>query len=120
MIDRRDVPCNGCRECCHGEIVYLHPERGDDVTAYHTREVLHPITGLMGLALAQRENGACVYLGVAGCTIHDRAPAICRAFDCKGLYERLAEVIGMRELGSAIARNPVLRIGQKRSKGERP
>lgn len=32
--------------------------------------------------LAHKEDGACVYLGENGCTIHDRAPVICRQFSC--------------------------------------
>lgn len=120
MTERQIVPCDGCTVCCRDEHVFLHPERGDDPSRYHTRELFNPLTGLMGIALAADERGACVYLGDRGCTIHDAAPAICRAFDCKGLYERLAEVFGMREVNTAVARSRVLQVGMRRSKGERP
>lgn len=33
--------------------------------------------------LAHKANGECVYLGKKGCTIHDRAPIVCKAFDCR-------------------------------------
>jgi Fe-S-cluster containining protein len=36
--------------------------------------------------LAHRANGDCVYLGDNGCTIHDRAPTVCRLFDCRTLF----------------------------------
>lgn len=120
MTERREVPCDGCTVCCRNEHVFLHPERGDDPSRFHTRELLNPLTGLVQLALATDSNGACVYLGDAGCTIHDTAPAICRAFDCKALYERLAEVFGMREVSIAVSRNVVLQVGAKRSRGDRP
>lgn len=119
MSERAIVPCNGCRQCCRGEVVYLHPERGDDTSQYHTREVFNPMTNMMGLALMQRGNGDCFYLGVAGCTIHERAPAICRAFDCKAFYERLLDVFGAREIGIASRSNLVLQMGRTRSEGEK-
>lgn len=83
MTDRRPVPCNGCTTCCQNELLFLHPEDGDNPAEYLTQRVLHPLTGRPGLALKQKPNGDCMYLGISGCTIHDRAPAICREFDCR-------------------------------------
>lgn len=120
MTARREVPCNGCRQCCFGEIIFLHPEEGDDPATYNTREVIHPFSGETVLALTQGSNGACSYLGIAGCTIHERAPAICRGFDCKRFYEKMTESFGLREIGMATRHNPVLQMGQQRAKGERP
>jgi Fe-S-cluster containining protein len=39
-----------------------------------------------GPILKRRPNGDCVYLGENGCTIHDRAPTVCRVFDCRDAY----------------------------------
>lgn len=82
MSDRAPVPCNGCTACCHGELV-LHPEMGDDPARYQTRLVIHPLIGAPALALANKPNGDCIYVGITGCTIHGWAPAICRKFDCR-------------------------------------
>ena len=78
---RLDVPCNGCRLCCDGDAIRLLP--GDDPTQYQT-EPHEMIRG--ALMLAHRKNGECVYLGEWGCTIHDRAPLMCREFDCRNLH----------------------------------
>jgi hypothetical protein len=69
-----DVICGRCVACCKRELVPLQP--GDDMTL-ETRT-------LMGFqVLKQKENGDCFYLGKRGCTIYDRRPQICRAFDCR-------------------------------------
>ena len=90
MTDRAIVPCNGCFACCHNDTLVLHPEMGDDATQYETYDIAHPITGEPAKALRHKPNGDCIYLDRAtGCTIHDRAPAICREYDCRKMYQRL-------------------------------
>jgi Fe-S-cluster containining protein len=54
----------------------------DDVSSYEHEPVAHPLTGAPAIALKRQRNGDCFYLGPTGCTIHDRAPALCREFDC--------------------------------------
>jgi Fe-S-cluster containining protein len=78
--DTIPVPCNGCRACCRHELVVVVPEAGDDPASYDT-EVIQGLT-----VLRQRPNGDCIYLDNLGCTIHDRAPAICRRFDCRRYF----------------------------------
>lgn len=90
---RAEVPCDGCTTCCKGDLLVLHPEMGDDPSQYETRAIEHPLTGEPVFALANKKSGDCVYLGEGGCTIHERAPAICRAFDCRKFFLRLQ---GMR------------------------
>ena len=88
------VPCDGCTACCRGEQIILHPEDGDDPSQYETvpakrsggLDRIEEIYGLKydgALALKQKPNGDCIYLGEKGCTIHDHRPAICRTFDCR-------------------------------------
>lgn len=89
MIERSDVPCNGCTECCQKDLIILHPECGDDSEQYETMQTINPMTGKSCLALAHKPEGNCIYLGEDGCTIHDRAPAICREFDCRRFYLKL-------------------------------
>jgi uncharacterized protein len=83
---RSHVPCNGCTACCKNEVLVLEPENGDDVDSYEHETVPHPITGEPAIALKRQANGDCVYLGPTGCTIHERAPAQCREFDCRELF----------------------------------
>lgn len=80
-----DVPCIGCTICCKNELLFLHPEMGDVPSDYETQKALNPITGRLGLALKHNSNGNCIYLGMHGCTIHGKAPAICKEFDCRKL-----------------------------------
>ena len=69
-------------------MVFLHPERGDDVTAYELEPqwFVNPTTGLRDRILKHKPDGSCIYLGDNGCTIHDRAPVVCREFDCRLMY----------------------------------
>jgi hypothetical protein len=72
------VPCTGCTACCKQDLIRLDPERDDmDAFAWHY-EGGRP-------TLDRKQNGECVYLAPAGCGIHDRAPTVCRAFDCRVL-----------------------------------
>lgn len=82
--DRARVPCNGCRQCCLSDAVRLMP--GDSPADYLTE----PHQSLQGaLMLAHKANGECVYLGPAGCTIHERSPAQCRTMDCRKIARAL-------------------------------
>lgn len=83
---RSHVPCEGCTACCQNDLLMLHPELGDNPDDYETMEAHNPLTGKIGLALKHKPEGGCWYLGEKGCTIHDRAPAICQKFDCRKFY----------------------------------
>ena len=98
------VPCNGCRACCIGWDVKLQP--ADDWSQYeHTDGVLN-----------RKPNGHCVYLGDEGCTIHDKAPEVCRRFDCRVFYlhsqeaspnttARLVQLVGEGKLDEHLRSN---------------
>jgi hypothetical protein len=76
----KEVPCNGCTLCCQADAIRLLPE--DNVEDYQTEP--HPyIPG--ALMLAHKPNGECVYLYNQGCSIHDRAPSMCRIADCRSV-----------------------------------
>jgi uncharacterized protein len=81
---RTSVPCNGCRVCCQRELVVLFPEKGDDPA--RLEHVALPSEFGPILVLKHKDDGDCVYLGADGCTIHDRAPAVCRSFDCRAYF----------------------------------
>lgn len=74
------VPCAGCTACCRGQLIVLFPEHGDDPTQFDTRPM-----GNGMIALKEQANGDCIYLGADGCTIHERAPMMCRRFDCRDM-----------------------------------
>ena len=74
------VPCNGCTLCCQGDAIRLTEE--DNPDEYLTEP--HPYIS-RALMLAHKSNGDCVYLVESGCSIHDRAPSLCRSADCRSL-----------------------------------
>jgi hypothetical protein len=39
--------------------------------------------------IAHAPDGKCIYLGDHGCSIHEHAPALCRAADCRTLALRI-------------------------------
>jgi len=39
--------------------------------------------------LAHKANGDCIYLDELGCSIHGRAPSLCRIADCRSIAARL-------------------------------
>jgi hypothetical protein len=39
--------------------------------------------------LAHKPNGECVYLNEQGCSIHGRAPSLCRTADCRSVAVRI-------------------------------
>lgn len=88
--ERSNVPCNGCTACCRGDTIMLHPELGDDPGTFLTEPAHNPLTGKAGLMLQHKPNGECVYLGEGGCTIHERAPVICREYDCRMQFAGLS------------------------------
>lgn len=86
-MERTEVPCRGCTECCRSnQGLVLHPDQGDDVESYKFQVLGHGIAGHPVFALATDESGRCVYLGSNGCTIYDRRPFLCRSFDCRQHY----------------------------------
>jgi putative zinc- or iron-chelating protein len=74
---RTVVPCGGCTECCRHALVEVH-EHLDDASQYQT--VVRPNRQRF---LKQRADGSCVYLIDNVCSIYERRPFVCRAFDCR-------------------------------------
>jgi len=112
MIALGNVPCNGCRACCLHDMIPLMPERGDLIWTYE-HEVIATATGPAAV-LQCGETGECIYLGRDGCTIHDRAPAICRAFDCRDLFLNKTRAERLAMVKSGPVSNEVFSAGRKR------
>jgi len=90
------VPCNGCTICCKKEIIALQPSDNPDV--YRCTTALDPISGRIIVVLERKPNGDCIYLNDTGCSIHGRAPVICREFDCRKFYLSLGSRANRRRL----------------------
>jgi Fe-S-cluster containining protein len=82
-----NVPCSGCVQCCYWPRVDVEPKSESPEDLRH----LAVVQDEKGWHLRKREDGACVHLGPAGCTVHAHRPRACRAFDCRvaGLGEAL-------------------------------
>jgi hypothetical protein len=114
-----NVPCAGCVTCCLSAVP-ARPEWGDDPAAYETAQAVDPHTRAPVLILKQTADGACIYLD-GGCSIYERRPTICRAFDCRAFYEATQTVVrhsGLEEsattkLSAALQR--VIEAGRLRS-----
>jgi len=79
----KPLNCNGCRACCVGDAVFLHPENGDNPLFYET-------VRYMGRdMLAHKPSKECVYLTKTGCGIYPVRPTICRELDCRVLVKKL-------------------------------
>lgn len=78
------IACGSCRACCLRDVVKLHPKLDDiDTFDWHVEQ---DAAGNQFAVLDRNEDGSCVYLGAGGCTIHERKPMVCRAFDCRVIY----------------------------------
>jgi Fe-S-cluster containining protein len=82
--ERNTVPCGSCHLCCK-LCTPLHPEHGDREEEYQTAVLLVPGKPPQRI-LDRLANGDCVYLGRNGCMIWDRAPWVCRDFDCRSAW----------------------------------
>jgi Fe-S-cluster containining protein len=101
-----EVPCKGCVSCCQHEAVVLQPAKGDVVEDYLHWVLDGPVVEAAAMSLGinatklpvlqRKPNGDCVYLGPKGCTIHERAPVMCRSFDCRIFYLKWKRSGGQR------------------------
>lgn len=86
---RNSVPCNGCQACCKNQRIIL--TAADDPSQYITIPTKRGNQGKLQLMLAHKANGDCIYLDEGGCSIHDRAPQVCKSFDCRAWFRSFTE-----------------------------
>ena len=75
--------CGACSRCCRGKIIPLTPyevARLAEHLGTTTTETLERWTTRGGSALASRPDGACVFLGEHGCSVHAARPLACRLY----------------------------------------
>lgn len=111
---RQSVPCNGCTACCRNDFIALHPECGDDPRQYQCTLQYNPVTKKECWVLDRKEDESCVYLGPNGCTIYDRAPTICREFDCRRMFLLLDRATRRMSIRKGLMSKEVLDAGRKR------
>jgi Fe-S-cluster containining protein len=84
-MDRRaafSYRCAACSRCCHHKKIQLNPyelarlARAQDLDAAAFRE--RYVTD--HVYLRQKADGACVFLGEQGCTVHADRPLVCRLY----------------------------------------
>lgn len=83
----RLVECGTCTACCRAGLG-VRLVQADDLAAFPVRAPVmdkSDPTIQVGWALPQRADGACHYLGDAGCTVYEKRPHMCRGFDCRDL-----------------------------------
>jgi Fe-S-cluster containining protein len=76
--------CLRCRRCCSNKRIQINPYeaerlargRGETTTAFRERWTLDG----QGVVLRQTPQGACVFLGPEGCTVHADRPLVCRLY----------------------------------------
>jgi hypothetical protein len=74
--------CHRCRHCCHHKLIQVNPyeaarlarNRGVSTTVF-IRDYLENSVYLRRLG-----DGACVFLGPQGCTVHPDRPLVCRVY----------------------------------------
>lgn len=110
MLERH-VDCGNCSACCY-QLVLLTE---NDVRAIYDTEELAP-----GMFFLKRTvNGACIYLKDNKCSIHNRRPQVCRAFDCGLFYKyvKKSQKNTMKKFGDEHDKQ-ILVEGKKRAKQE--
>jgi Fe-S-cluster containining protein len=74
--------CHRCRNCCHDKLIQVNPYEiarlarclGVSTTAF-IQDCLES-----AVYLRRKGNGACVFLGPEGCTVHTDRPLVCRLY----------------------------------------
>ena len=107
-----DVPCGTCHHCCRNEVIVLLPDEGDDITQYE-HDVMETPHGNVS-TLKHKPNGDCIYLDATGCSIHGRAPMICRTFDCRRWYQSHTREVRRNMISHRPATRHVFNAGRDR------
>ncbi|BAI95052.1 hypothetical protein Sj15T_29520 [Sphingobium sp. TA15] len=88
------IPCDGCTLCCFNEQVILRPEAGDVLDDFDWEYIASDLYPGQRVPALKRDpaTGHCVYLTETGCSIHERAPAICRRYHCARTFKALGRM----------------------------
>lgn len=79
-----DVPCGDCTACCRSSQFVLVEADEEDAHAHIPAELLFPAPGRPGdHVLGYDREGRCPMLVDDTCSIYERRPRACRAYDCR-------------------------------------
>jgi len=97
-----ELICGKCILCCQwsGEKA-IRPELIGGEGLLLKSELITKIVGTqvkLVKVLAANEVGHCIYLGDKGCTVYEERPQVCRAFDCRKLYDDSKEATFIKVL----------------------
>lgn len=82
--------CNACSRCCHDKSIQVNPyeiARLASNIGIRPREFISKYLGENGPYLKSRPDGACVFLGPTGCTVHSDRPLVCRLYPLGRIIE---------------------------------
>ena len=88
--------CRRCGQCCRDKRIQINPyetarlQRRLGVTTAEFR-ASYTADGA-GVALAQKDDGFCIFFGDAGCTVHSDRPLVCRLFPLGRVINAKGEV----------------------------
>lgn len=74
--------CDGCTACCKRDKIILGAEDVRSNYLHHKEWINSQEYDV----LDRKPNGDCIYLAESGCSIHGKAPGICRRMDCRKLF----------------------------------
>jgi hypothetical protein len=112
VAETASVPCGDCHLCCRGDVIMLFPEHGDRIDDY--QHIVIDVPEGRAAVVAEGDDGNCVYLGPTGCTIHDRAPFICKVFDCRRWFLSRTRTERRAMVKSGLADAAVFQAGRER------
>ena len=112
MSERANIPCGSCHLCCRGDLILLMPDEGDVIESYQC-DVMELPSGPVAV-VKKGADGNCIYLGPDGCSIYDRAPVICRTFDCRRLFLSKTRNERRAMVKAGLADADVFEAGRKR------
>lgn len=105
----KPIACASCRQCCTHQTVLLLIE--DEPRMAHYQVDAHDFEDKIFFTLQVKENGDCIHLGPAGCTIYENRPEVCRAYDCRIQFLIMPEEDRRLLTNQAIWEAALLRMG---------
>jgi Fe-S-cluster containining protein len=108
------VDCGSCSKCCRNAAIILLPQ---DADWYEKVPAGVDADGKPYFKLPNKPDGSCHYLSEEGrCTIHGRAPIICRQFSCVEAFNFYSRQERRQMVKDGVVDPEIWVEGRKRSK----
>ena len=74
--------CHRCRNCCHDKLIQVNPYEIARLARHHGISTTGFFRDYLERAiyLRRQADGACIFLGPDGCTVHTDRPLVCRLY----------------------------------------